>query len=74
MVLYEFFTALFASSIHRLSPAIIVKASAKDRVFCVFRGEQQRISDSPPDPIKLLSTSVYKRFLSPPDPIKLTFT
>ncbi|KAF3594148.1 hypothetical protein DY000_02024370 [Brassica cretica] len=39
-----------------------------------IRGEQQRISNSPPDPIKLLSTSVYKWFLSPPDPIKLTFT
>uniref|UniRef100_A0A0D3CRY1 AMP-binding enzyme C-terminal domain-containing protein n=1 Tax=Brassica oleracea var. oleracea TaxID=109376 RepID=A0A0D3CRY1_BRAOL len=37
-------------------------------------GKQQWISDSPPDPIKLLSTSLYKRFLSPPDPIKLTFT
>ncbi|KAF2569012.1 hypothetical protein F2Q68_00024632 [Brassica cretica] len=52
----------------------MTKASARDRVFCIFRGEQQRISDSPPDPIKLLSTSVYKWFLSPPDPIKLTFT
>ncbi|KAF2605795.1 hypothetical protein F2Q68_00044281 [Brassica cretica] len=70
MVLYEFFNALFAS----VRICDIRKASARDRVFFVFRGKQQRISDSPPDPIKLLSTSLYKRFLSPPDPIKLTFT
>ncbi|WZZ17192.1 hypothetical protein YC2023_110281 [Brassica napus] len=70
MVLYKFFNALFASA--RICD--IMKSSARDRVFCVFRGKQLRISDSPPDPIKLLSTSLYQRFLSPPDPIKLTFT
>ncbi|WZZ69728.1 hypothetical protein YC2023_081098 [Brassica napus] len=36
-------------------------AKTVKEIFCVFRGKQQRISDSPPDPIKLTFTSSYKR-------------